>query len=38
MRTQGDDIAEVLALIGCEPSWDDASRRVTGFAITPLET
>ncbi|HLH84146.1 MAG TPA: cobaltochelatase subunit CobN [Trebonia sp.] len=36
MRTQGDDIAEVLALIGCRPVWDDASRRVTGFAIVPL--
>jgi cobaltochelatase CobN len=36
MRTQGDDIAEVLALIGCRPVWDDASRRVTGFDIVPL--
>jgi cobaltochelatase CobN len=36
MRTQGDDIAEVLALIGCRPVWDDASRRVTGFGIVPL--
>ncbi|MEV1287733.1 cobaltochelatase subunit CobN [Micromonospora sp. NPDC049679] len=36
MRTQGDDIAEVLALIGCRPVWDDASRRVTGFEIIPL--
>ena len=36
MRTQGDDIAEVLALIGCRPRWDDASRRVTGFEIVPL--
>jgi cobaltochelatase CobN len=35
MRTQGDDIAEILALIGCRPVWDDASRRVTGFEITP---
>ena len=35
MRTQGDDIAEVLALIGCRPAWDDASRRVTGFEIIP---
>ena len=35
MRTQGDDIAEVLALIGCRPVWDDASRRVTGFEVTP---
>jgi cobaltochelatase CobN len=36
MRTQGDDIAEVLALIGTRPVWDDASRRVTGFEIVPL--
>jgi cobaltochelatase CobN len=36
MRTQGDDIAEVLALIGCRPVWDDASRRVTGFEVLPL--
>ena len=36
MRTQGDDIAEVLALLGCRPVWDDASRRVTGFEVLPL--
>ncbi len=36
MRTQGDDIAEVLALIGARPVWDDASRRVTGFEVVPL--
>ena len=36
MRTQGDDIAEVLALIGCRPVWDDASRRVTGFDVLAL--
>ena len=36
MRTQGDDIAEVLALLGCRPVWDDASRRVTGFEILSL--
>ena len=36
MRTQGDDIAEVLALVGCRPRWDDASRRVSGFEIVPL--
>jgi len=35
MRTQGDDIAEVLALLGCRPVWDDASRRVTGFEVVP---
>ncbi len=31
MRTAGDDIAEVLALIGVRPIWDPASRRVTGL-------
>jgi cobaltochelatase CobN len=36
MRTQGDDIAEVLALLGCRPVWDDGSRRVTGFEVVPL--
>nr|WP_221333402.1 cobaltochelatase subunit CobN [Nocardia transvalensis] len=29
MRTSGDDIAEVLALLGVRPVWDEASRRVT---------
>ncbi|MDP9406743.1 MAG: cobaltochelatase subunit CobN, partial [Actinomycetota bacterium] len=36
MRTQGDDIAEVLALLGVRPVWDDASRRVTGTEVIPL--
>src|SRR4029453_15054254 len=36
MRTQGDDIAEILWLLGCRPVWDDASRRVTGFEVVPL--
>ncbi len=31
MRTSGDDIAEVLALLGVLPVWDDASRRVVGL-------
>ena len=31
MRTSGDDIAEVLALLGVMPVWDDASRRVVGL-------
>ncbi|TDC24802.1 cobaltochelatase subunit CobN, partial [Micromonospora sp. 15K316] len=35
MRTQGDDIAEILALIGCRPTWDDRSRRVTGVEVVP---
>ncbi len=36
MRTQGDDIAELLALIGVRPVWDDASRRVTGIDVVEL--
>jgi len=36
MRTGGDDIAEALALIGVQPSWDGGSRRVVDFEILPL--
>ncbi|MBC7632648.1 cobaltochelatase subunit CobN [Aeromicrobium sp.] len=36
MRTSGDDIAEVLALIGVQPEWDEASRRVNGLTVIPL--
>ncbi|BCJ55105.1 cobaltochelatase CobN [Actinoplanes sp. NBRC 14428] len=35
MRTAGDDIAEILALLGVRPVWDPASRRVTG--IEPID-
>jgi cobaltochelatase CobN len=35
MRTGGDDIAQALALMGVRPTWDAASRRVTGFEILP---
>ena len=35
MRTQGDDVAEVLALLGCRPTWDETSRRVTGVEVVP---
>ena len=37
MRTGGDDIAQALALIGARPTWDSASRRVTGFEVLPLD-
>jgi cobaltochelatase CobN len=37
MRTQGDDIGEVLALVGVRPIWDDASRRVTGLEVIELD-
>ncbi|MGH3274951.1 MAG: cobaltochelatase subunit CobN, partial [Streptosporangiaceae bacterium] len=36
MRTAGDDIAEVLALLGVRPQWDEASRRVTGLEVISL--
>lgn len=36
MRTGGDDIAQALALLGTRPTWDEASRRVTGFEVLPL--
>ncbi len=36
MRTQGDDIAEILALLGVRPTWHPESRRVTGIEIVPL--
>ncbi|MEV0702359.1 cobaltochelatase subunit CobN [Saccharopolyspora sp. NPDC050389] len=36
MRTSGDDIAEVLALLGVRPTWDEASRRVNGLEAIPL--
>ncbi len=35
MRTGGDDIAQALALMGVRPTWETASRRVTGFEIMP---
>ncbi|GLW94361.1 cobaltochelatase subunit CobN [Actinokineospora globicatena] len=36
MRTSGDDIAEVLALLGVRPVWDEASRRVSSLEAIPL--
>jgi cobaltochelatase CobN len=37
MRTSGDDIAEVLALLGVRPEWDEASRRVSDLRVVSLE-
>ena len=37
MRTGGDDIAQALALMGVKPTWETASRRVTGFEVLPLD-
>ncbi|MFI5428323.1 cobaltochelatase subunit CobN [Aeromicrobium sp. UC242_57] len=36
MRTSGDDVAEVLALLGVRPVWDEASRRVSQLETISL--
>ena len=36
MRTGGDDIAQLLALMGARPTWDAESTRVSGFEIIPV--
>ncbi|GGS01193.1 cobaltochelatase subunit CobN [Deinococcus sedimenti] len=36
MRTQGDDVAEVLALLGARPVWHPQSRRLEGTELIPL--
>ncbi len=36
MRTGGDDLAQAFWLIGCRPTWDTTSNRVSGFEILPL--
>jgi cobaltochelatase CobN len=36
MRTAGDDIAQVLALLGVRPRWQAENRRVLGVEVIPL--
>lgn len=36
MRTGGDDIAQIMALMGIKPVWDGVSRRVVDYEIIPL--
>jgi cobaltochelatase CobN len=36
MRTGGDDLAQGFALIGCRPTWDATSSRVSGFEVLPV--
>ncbi|MGK7950111.1 MAG: cobaltochelatase subunit CobN [Xenococcaceae cyanobacterium] len=36
MRTGGDDVAQVMALMGVQPLWDGLSRRVVDFEILPV--
>jgi cobaltochelatase CobN len=37
MRTQGDDVAEILSLLGVRPRWNNESRRIVGLEVVPLE-
>ena len=37
MRTHGDDIAQILALLGVRPVWQAESRRVMGLEVIPLD-
>ena len=36
MRTQGDDVAEILWLLGVRPLWHEENGRVTGLEAMPL--
>ncbi len=36
MRTGGDDVAQVMALIGAQPVWEKGTGRVTGFRVMSL--
>ncbi len=35
LRTGGEEIAQGLALMGCRPTWDGATGRVTGIEVLP---
>jgi cobaltochelatase CobN len=37
MRTHGDDVAQILSLLGVRPVWQAESRRVMGLEVIPLE-
>ena len=37
MRTHGDDVAEILHLMGVRPVWVPESRRLSGIELVPLE-
>jgi cobaltochelatase CobN len=38
LRTGGEEIAQGLALMGCRPTWDHATGRVTGIEVLPVAT
>jgi cobaltochelatase CobN len=35
LRTGGEEIAQGLALMGCRPTWDGGTGRVTGIEVLP---
>jgi cobaltochelatase CobN len=37
MRTHGDDVAQILALLGVRPLWQPENRQLTGVEVIPLE-
>src|SRR5262249_25091919 len=37
MRTHGDDVAEIFALLGVRPVWQGENRRLVGVEVIPLE-
>ena len=36
LRTGGEEIAQGLAFMGCQPSWDHATGRVVGIEVLPI--
>ena len=36
MRTHGDDVAQILALLGVRPVWRQENRQVTGVEVIPM--
>ncbi|MGP0094743.1 MAG: cobaltochelatase subunit CobN [Xanthobacteraceae bacterium] len=38
LRTGGEEIAQGLSLMGCRPTWDHATGRVTGIEVLPTAT
>jgi cobaltochelatase CobN len=37
MKTKGDDLAEIMYLMGVKPVWEESSGRVVGVQVIPLE-
>jgi len=37
MRTHGDDVAQILALLGVRPVWRPENRQLTGVEVIPLD-